>query len=71
MHGNPASALAVLSSQQGENLDDERDDLGLKAVAESAKRGKEAVRLAQKAVKMTPWCMKNWEIMSFARAAAR
>lgn len=66
--GNPISAFAVLSSEEN-SLDHERETLDLRAVAEAAYKGGEAVRLAQKAVKISPWVTKNWEVLAYVRGA--
>jgi superkiller protein 3 len=62
--GKPMPAFAILSAQEN-SLDHEREALGLKAVAET---GSEAVRLAQKAVKISPWEIKNWEMLAYVRS---
>lgn len=65
--GQPETALAILGSQDKEN----RESLGLRAVAESMVGGINkdgtATRRAQKAVMLAPWDIKNWQTLAYTR----
>jgi superkiller protein 3 len=67
--GNPASAFAILSSQPGDDLDHERQTIGLRAIAASTNNVNEAIKLAQKAVRMIPWQIQNWQVLAYVRGA--
>jgi len=72
--GDSAAALAViagLSQSRDDNLAQLRDSLALHAVSLSLNHGsdpercKEAHRLAQKAVILAPWEMRNWQALAY------
>ncbi|KZT68315.1 TPR-like protein [Daedalea quercina L-15889] len=71
--GDGKSALAVLAGTSGSrenNLDNARRSLHLEAITHSiaepnAKRAAEGRKLAQKAVMLAPWNMRNWQALAF------
>ncbi|KAJ7497133.1 TPR-like protein [Mycena latifolia] len=71
--GNHTSALALLSasSSDSDSLDTARISLALQAVTESltGDESKIAKRLAQRAVFLSPWEVRNWEALAYVGAS--
>ncbi|OSD01253.1 TPR-like protein [Trametes coccinea BRFM310] len=73
-NGESAAALAILggSAQTQSDFSELRASLALHAVVESVEAQEDAqsdaLRLAQKAVKLTPWDKRAWEALAFARS---
>ena len=61
--GQPEVALAILGSQN----EQDRESLGLRAIAESMVEDEAATRRAQKAVRLAPWEIKNWQTLAYVR----
>lgn len=63
--GQPAAAVAILGSQHEED----RESLGLRAIAESMVGGiqkdRMVTRRAQKAVVLAPWEIRNWQTLAY------
>ena len=63
--GQPAAALTILGSQHEED----RESLGLRAIAESMVGGihkdRMVTRQAQKAVVFAPWETRNWQTLAY------
>jgi superkiller protein 3 len=70
--GDAAGALALVrAGAADETLEETREAAGLHAVAASvaaAGNTPETVRLAQRAVMLTPWAAQNWEALAFVRS---
>ena len=62
--GQPEVALAILGSQ----TEQDRESLGLIAIAESmVGEDGAATRRAQKAVRLAPWEIRNWQTLAYVR----
>jgi superkiller protein 3 len=67
-HGEPQDALKVVNEAEGaeETLEEARESAAVRAIATSATgHARDAKRLAQRAVMLTPWVTQNWEALAF------
>ena len=70
--GASDAALAILTAASGgSDIENQRESLALRAIARSLSKGstvtktKEAMRLAQKAIKLAPMNKNNWKALAF------
>lgn len=66
--GEISSAQAILASGADTDMNEQRDALALRSVAEADADLVLSLKAAQRAVMLAPWELKNWEALAYIRS---